>query len=63
MISDVLFEALVEIERYQREMPGVYENSRAEIDAVKVAMRALQWKLDLPPDNLRRGPAARGTAA
>ena len=49
MISDVLFEALQEIERYQREMPDVYSDMAADIERVKVEMQTLQRRLDTPP--------------
>jgi hypothetical protein len=46
MISDILFQAVQAIERYQREMPHHYDQLRAEIDEVKAAMRGLQRRLD-----------------
>jgi peptidoglycan hydrolase CwlO-like protein len=49
MISDVLFEAIEEIERYQNDLPQCYDEIREEINAVKETMRALQIKLDTPP--------------
>ena len=49
MISDVLFEAIEEIERYQNDFSQCYDELRAEIDAVKEIMRALRIKLDTPP--------------
>ena len=49
MISDVLFEALSEIEVYQREMPDAYKPLGEDIEAVKLAMRSLLRKLDTPP--------------
>jgi hypothetical protein len=48
-LSDVLFEAVQRIERYQRTQPQVYEELRGEIDDLKARMRALQFKLDRPP--------------
>jgi metal-dependent amidase/aminoacylase/carboxypeptidase family protein len=51
MISDVLFEAVEEIERYQRDIPWCYDDPAitAEIEAVKASMTALRIKLDTPP--------------
>src|SRR5262245_61739614 len=51
MISDVLFEALEEIERYQRDCPEAYSDPelKKEIESVKSAMRGLQRWLDTPP--------------
>ncbi len=46
MISDVLFEALRQIESYQRECPHAYDAMRAEIDKVKTTMNVLRCKLD-----------------
>ena len=48
MISDVLFEAIEEIERYQADMPICYDTRRIEIDRVKEEMRNLQHRLDIP---------------
>lgn len=49
MISDVLFEAIEEIERYQSNFPDHYNEIRDEIDKVKGAMCRLQLSLDAPP--------------
>ena len=49
MISDVLFDAVEEIRRYQRDMPDAYESMQAEIDAVTTAMDLLRARLDAPP--------------
>ena len=49
MISDILFEAIEEIERYQKDFSECYDELRAEIDAVKEIMSALRIKLDTPP--------------
>jgi hypothetical protein len=49
MISDILFEAIEEIERYQNDFSECYDDLREEIDAVKDAMKALKIKLDTPP--------------
>jgi hypothetical protein len=51
MISDVLFDAVEEIRRYQRDMPDAYESMQAEIDAVTTAMDLLRAKLDAPPSS------------
>jgi hypothetical protein len=51
MISDVLFQAIQEIEEYQRDFPMCYDDVGGEIDRVKEAMRSLQRTLnDQPPD-------------
>jgi hypothetical protein len=58
MISDVLFDAIEEIERHQKFSPQCYNELREEIDAVKEAMRALQIKLDsYPPPISSRAPS------
>jgi hypothetical protein len=49
MISDVLCEAVTEIERYQRDFPNAYSGLKAEIDKVKAVMNALRAYLDCPP--------------
>ena len=49
MISDVLFEAVSEIERYQREMPDIYRPLQSEIDDVKQVIERLRTKLDSAP--------------
>ena len=49
MISDTLFEAVTEIERYQRDFPNAYSGLKAEIDKVKAVMNALRAYLDCPP--------------
>jgi len=54
MISDVLFEAVQEIERYEKEMPESYasEPLKSKIKAVKDTMTALQRELDTPPESV-----------
>jgi hypothetical protein len=50
MISDVLFEARQELERYQRDFDN-YKGMEEEIEVVKVVMANLQMRLDVPfPD-------------
>lgn len=46
MISDMLSEAVEEIERYQKDMPDCYEGLRFEIDTVKEVMDCLRLYLD-----------------
>lgn len=48
MISDVLFDAIVEIEWYQRAFPDVYQEFQEDLTLLKDAMRTLQVKLDTP---------------
>lgn len=48
MISDTLFEARLEIERYLREMPNVYETMQSELHALCAEMYRLQMTLDHP---------------
>ena len=55
MLSDTLSEAIEEIERYQREMPDVYDYIKEEINQVKEAMRKLQIELDTPPVSVKDG--------
>jgi hypothetical protein len=49
VISDVLSDAVAEIERYQRDMPGCYDGLRDQIEAAKAVMDALRTYLDFPP--------------
>lgn len=49
MISDTLFEAHEEIERYMREMPQVYDSIRPRLDALLAEMDAIRALLDTPP--------------
>lgn len=49
MVSDVLHDALVEIDRYQREMPDAYDPLTTEIETIKAVMDALRTCLDTPP--------------
>jgi len=49
MISDVLFEAVKEIDRYLVEFSENYEDIREEIIVVRDAMDNLRQKLDTPP--------------
>ena len=49
MISDTLFEAVTEIERYQRDFSNAYGESKEAIEKVKAVMNALRAYLDCPP--------------
>lgn len=49
MLSDELHDALVEIERYQREMPDAYDPLTREIEVVKAVMDAFRICLDAAP--------------
>lgn len=59
MISDVLFDALQEIERYERDFPHVYGEARMRerIASVKGAMNDLRAELDTPPASTTNGVA------
>jgi molecular chaperone GrpE (heat shock protein) len=46
MISDVLCDALEEIERYEKQFPDVYGDKREELARVKAAMDNLRKELD-----------------
>ncbi len=48
MISDVLFEAIEDIRRYQREMPDIYgaEDIKESIDDLVVRMDEVRQQLD-----------------
>ncbi len=62
MISDVLFEAIQEIERYQADFPQAYDPCRPMIESTKHAMRKLLAFLDTPPSVLA-APTMRGKSA
>lgn len=49
MISDILSEAVDDIEIYQEDMPDSYDDLEAEIDVVKSVMDGLRMVLDVPP--------------
>lgn len=49
MISDVLCEAIWEIEEYQRKFGDCYDDFRMEIDKVKAVMDAMRTYLDILP--------------
>ncbi len=62
MISDVLFEAVETIKRYQARpnYESIYAaDTRAEIDAVVAAMDTLRAKLDKVPDSTSDNNPAR----
>jgi hypothetical protein len=48
MISDVLFDAIEEIRRYQKEFPKCYNSLQLEIARVILVMDELRAKLDNP---------------
>ena len=52
MISDVLSNAISEIEGYQKDLPKVYDDLRPEIERVKSAMTTLREALDDPSGKL-----------
>ncbi len=49
MISDVLSDAVGEIEEYQRDIPDSYAEITAEIDVVKTVMDGLRIVFDAVP--------------
>jgi hypothetical protein len=49
MISDVIHDALREIEQYEREYPASCASIAMELDEMKRAMRGVMKKLDTPP--------------
>ena len=55
MISDVLVEAILEIERYQQRRKDMYSSLEPDIEECKTAMRTLLVKLDTVPQ-IRRQP-------
>ena len=58
-VSDVLSEAIEEIDRYQNHhVEGMYESIRAELYWMKRQMRAMLTFLDTPPPPLARPPFA-----
>jgi hypothetical protein len=48
MVSDVLCDALMEIERYQKEMPDIYDGYSL-LTKVKAVMRAVMVDLSIVP--------------
>ena len=52
MLSDTLFEALCEIEMYEKDLPQCYADSAEEIRTVKLEMRILQLRFDMVPETL-----------
>jgi hypothetical protein len=56
MISDVLLEAIAEIERYQRTSKSMYSEPslKKQIESVKSAMQKLLKRLDTVPDKIRK---------
>ena len=49
MISDVLSDAVDQIEDYAAKMPDVYEGMDRELDVVVMTMTLLRIVLDMPP--------------
>jgi hypothetical protein len=49
MFSDVLSNAVADMEKYQREMPDAYAALTSEISVVKTAMDSLRMILDAAP--------------
>jgi hypothetical protein len=59
MLSDILRDAILEIERYQRSQPDAYDPYAPDIDECKTAMRTLLVKLDTVPELNRQNPLAK----
>ena len=59
-ISEVLAEAIADIEHYQRELPDAYNELKQEIEYVKHSMQWLKDYLDDPTGNVSRPPALSG---
>lgn len=49
MISDTLSDAVFEIERYQQEMPEVYDSIKPHLEDLKAHMTKVREYLDTPP--------------
>lgn len=49
MLSDVLFDAIQEIEEYQRDYPDYYDDNKTHIEVVKKVMASLMNILDEVP--------------
>lgn len=49
MLSEILFDTVEEIERYQRIYPHIYNRVEQDIEEIKTRIRALQSKLNAPP--------------
>ena len=48
MLSDVLFEAMQDIEFYQEAYPDLYDQCREELEVIKNLMDMLRMKIDRP---------------
>jgi len=48
MLSDVLFEAMQDIEFYQEAYPDLYDQYREELEVIKNLMDMLRMKIDRP---------------
>jgi hypothetical protein len=49
MISDILFQAIDDIRRFQKDMPETYDNLKPQIDALLRQMDRLREYMDTPP--------------
>ena len=49
MISDILSDAIYEINQYQKEMPDIYDSHKNRIETVKSVMKKLRIFFDTPP--------------
>jgi hypothetical protein len=58
MISDVLFHAVDEIRRYQRDTPKVYADLKPQLDQLLEQMDSLRIYLDTPLKSMRLNPVS-----
>lgn len=58
MLSDLLSDTIVEIERYQKAYPEKYNGLEELINEVKINMDDLRHILDMPPLDMDMPPVA-----
>jgi len=63
MISDILHDAIIEIERYQERQRDIYSPFEPEIEECKTAMRTLLVKLDTVPQIRRQSQTGKAILA
>lgn len=59
MISDVLSDAVIEIEDYERTLPRSYEGIKTELAQVKLVMDVMRRFLDIPVPDAQLAAAIR----